>query len=111
MPPFDYEKRIAELLCPFDYEKRVVFWDSETTRTWFLERGYRLYDRVYDGQWPTSITYPCLHGDKFTDFPYAKYAPDEVTADSSVGPPLLAMDHLNVIALQGNVIHVVNVAP
>jgi hypothetical protein len=101
MPPFDYEKRIAELLCPFDYEKRMVFWDSATTRTWFSKRGYRLYDRVYDGQWPTAITYPRLHEDKFTDFPYAKYALDDASDNGPARPPLFAMDHFNVIATKG----------
>jgi hypothetical protein len=89
----------------------MVFWDSETTRTWFLERGYRLYDRVYDGKRPKAITYPCLHGDKFSDFPYAKYALDDVSDNDLASPPLSAMDHFNVIAIEGNVIHIANFAP
>ncbi|KAF5380095.1 hypothetical protein D9615_006220 [Tricholomella constricta] len=81
------------------YEERIDWWEADALKSWFLSKGYTLYNRTrFDGE-PTQFMFPAC--DKQPDehsFPYAHQHSNDVDDDWMQGPPFTTWcGHRNVI--------------
>ncbi|PPQ80617.1 hypothetical protein CVT25_001646, partial [Psilocybe cyanescens] len=69
-----------------DYSERFVFWDSPDTIQWFKDRGYTLYQRMWDDSEATDACFPTFPSDvEFVEaqYPYACYDLDSMDCPGS----------------------------
>ncbi|KAJ3490807.1 hypothetical protein NLJ89_g11404 [Agrocybe chaxingu] len=87
--PFESLRPITEDWEEWDAElgRRRIFWDSLSTKDWFHERGYTLYDREFPESQTTVPALP-FEGSQDANHPYAGHS-----LDMSIGEaPLRATD-------------------
>ncbi|PPQ82539.1 hypothetical protein CVT25_007148 [Psilocybe cyanescens] len=85
----------------YDSEERIAFWDSPNTIQWFKDRGYTLYQRIWDDSRATHTSFPTFppNAERVSEnqlveaeYPYAHYDLETMDHYTCIKAPLRAME-------------------